>query len=922
MARVRIAVGVLSLLVAGAEAGAGTVETLQPPGRAGYCRMDPDGVSVLPSGRFVTPAGLTVRITADPFGLALSPDGRYALAVHDRVLTVIDTREPAAAMRYPSYDGKLPSPFGDGAFMGVQVTPDNRLAYLSGGNAGTIVVFDMGRRRRTGEISLNGSFDGRRYEDSFVGDIVLSKDGTRLFVLDQSNYRFVIVDLTAGKVAASIPVGRCPFGLGISPDESVAYVANVGIFEYPLVPEVTAENWDEKGLDFPPYGFPSREAEEGTEINGRRIPGLGDPHVPEAVSVWAVEVRTGRILARHKTGYQMGQRVQGLEIEGGASPNSIAVGRRWVYVTNATNDNVSVIDAERQAIVAHIPLTLHPKIDPYRGALPFGLALAPDEKRLYVALSGMNSVAVVDTEARKVLGHIPTGWFPTKVAVFPDGRRIAVVTARGHGAGPNGGRGFNAPVQGTYVGDIMLGTFHIIDVSDEKQLAEYTRQVIRNTFEEVAVEDEETTPPNPALSKGGANPLPAAPGLRKSPIKYVVYITKENRTYDEVFGQDDRGNGDATLARYGENATFSSRERAPKRTVERASVMPNHLKIAREFAMSDNFYCDSDASVHGHHWMVGTYPNEWVEANAATRKDERLFSSAPGRRYVAGAAGAVYPEDYNEIGGLWEHLARHRVAFFNLGQGFEFSGNEEGPQHRFTGTKMRVIFPMQKVLFDRTSRIYATFNMNVPDQFRVDMFEQELRDRWLSASGKEPFPRVLTMIIPNDHGAGERPEAGYPFRESYMADNDLALGRVLQTLSHTRWWKEMLVIITEDDAQDGRDHVDAHRSLVLMVSPWVKRGYVSHTHANFGAILKTIYLIMDLPPVNQFDAAASLLQDFFTARPDFRPYAAVPVDKRIFDPDVALKRYDRKFDWRQLDGSPRLDDDDDFRRSHREQDKD
>ncbi len=885
---------------------AAPVLTLQPPGRAEYCRADPNGVSVLPNGRYVTPVDTTVRITADPFGLTLSRDGRYALALHDRVLTLVDTQEPAAAVRCPSYDGKIPSPFGDGAFMGAQISPDNRLAYLSGGNAGTVVVFDIAQRRRTDVISIDGVFAGRKFEDSFVGDIVLSRDGTRLFVLDQFNFRFVIVDLAARRVVASIGVGRFPFGLGISPDESTAWVANVGIFDYPLVPGLTPDNVEERGIDFPAYGVPSREAEEGVEVNGRRMPGLGSPLVSEAVSVWSIDLRTGRVVARLKTGYQMGQQVQGLEIVGGASPNSVTAGRRWVFVTNATNDNVSVIDPVKHEIVAHIALTVDPRIDRYRGLIPFGLALSPDEKRLYVACSGLNAVAVVDADRHAVLGYIPTGWWPTKVAVFPDGKRLAVATARGHGAGPNGGRGFVAPIQGTYVGDIMLGTLHLMDVPDEGKLAEYTQRVVRNTFEEVAVDDD------------GRNPLPPAPGLRRSPIRHIVYITKENRTYDEVYGGHPGGRGDPTLARYGEAVTFSNRGGGGAgRTVEKATVMPNHLKLAREFAMSDNFYCDSDASVHGHRWMVGTYPNEWVEANAATRKDERIFSSAPGRRYVAGAAGAVYPEDYNEAGGMWEHLARHRVDFFNLGQGFEFSAAEEGPNHQYTGVKMRILFPMPKALFDRTSRTYPTYNMNVPDQFRVEMFEQELRDRWLS--GKEPFPRVLTMQLPGDHGASERPEAGYAFRESYMADNDLALGRVLHVLSRTKWWRDMLVIVTEDDAQDGRDHIDAHRSILLMAGPWVKRGYVSHTHANFGAILKTIYLIMDMPPLNQFDAAASLLSDFFTDRPDPRPYTAVSVDPRIFDGNVALKRYDRRFDWRNLEGSPELDKDDDFRESHRDQ---
>jgi hypothetical protein len=315
--------------------------------------------------------------------------------------------------------------------------------------------------------------------------------------------------------------------------------------------------------------------------------------------------------------------------------------------------------------------------------------------------------------------------------------------------------------------------------------------------------------------------------------------------------------------------------------------------------------------------MVGTYPNEWVEINSSMDITRNLLSSAPGRKFVAGSSGAVYPEDYNEAGGMWEHLSRNGIGFFNFGQGFEFSGAEEEQWHNFTGIKMGVMFPMPKPLFDRTSRKYATFNTSVPDQFRIDMFEEELEEKWLS--GKEEFPSVVTMIIPNDHGSSERIEDGYPFRESYMADNDLALGRVIHKLSHSKWWPEMLIIVTEDDAQDGRDHIDAHRSLLMMISPWVKRGYVSHTHANFGAILKTIYNICDIPPLNQFDATATLLQDFFTDKPDYTPYSGEMVDKRIFDPQKALDPFDKEFRWESLKESPEIDNEDDFRASHSEQ---
>ncbi|HDL18467.1 MAG TPA: phosphoesterase [Bacteroidetes bacterium] len=900
----RLSVLILLVTLVSCQSGP-EVETIQPPGLARYCRVQPAGESVIPSGRVVTPAGEVVRITHDPFGLVLSPDGSLALAIHSNVLTVIRTDEPKSAIRLPGYRGEYANPFGGkGSYVGAVITKDNAKAYLSGGDSGDILFFDLKTLKTVKRISINGKSSGKKYEDSFVGDIALSPDEKLLYILDQFNFRFVVFDVSREKVVRSVPVGRFPFGLDLSPNGEKVYVANVGIFDYPLAPGLQPGNIEEKGLDFPPYGFPSKEAERGVKVDGRFIPGLGSPHVPDAVSVWTIDLNSFDIVAKEKTGYRMGEMVGGLEVEGGSSPNSIAAGMKQVFVSNATNDNISILDPHTGKVTGTIRLLFDPRLDAYRGMIPFGLALSHDESRLYVALSGLNAVAVVETASQKVAGYIPTGWFPVKVKVSPDDRFLYIVTARGYGAGANGGKDFKAPIQGTYVGDIMLGSFEKVALG-KIDLAKMTQKVRENTFKVVKVTDD------------GKNPLPPAPGLRKSPIKHIVYITKENRTYDEVYGQLEKAAGDATLARYGRDVTVKNR--SGTRVVKNVTVMPNHLKMVKEFAMSDNFYCDSDASVHGHRWMVGTYPNEWVEINSSMRETRKLFSTAPGRKYVAGSSGAVYPEDYNEAGGLWEHLARNGVEFFNFGLGFEFSGAAEEQWHKYTGVKLGVMFPMPKPLFDRTSRNYATFNTSVPDQFRIDMFEKELQEKWLS--GKEKFPPLITMMIPNDHGAGERPEDGYPFRESYMADNDLAVGRVLQTLSHSKWWPEMLIIITEDDAQDGLDHIDAHRSILALISPWVKRGYVSHTHANFGAILKTIYHILDLPPLNQFDAAASLLQDFFSDKPDFTPFTAVMVDKRIFDPQKALDPYDVNFRWDSLKDSPEIDNEQDFRESHREQAK-
>ncbi|MFM9945995.1 MAG: alkaline phosphatase family protein, partial [Bacteroidia bacterium] len=338
-----------------------------------------------------------------------------------------------------------------------------------------------------------------------------------------------------------------------------------------------------------------------------------------------------------------------------------------------------------------------------------------------------------------------------------------------------------------------------------------------------------------------------------------------------------------------------------------------HLKAAKEFAFSDNFYCESDASIHGHHWMLGVIPNEWVEANSSVDKTAKLFSSAPGRRYP-GSTGSMDPEDYAEIGGLWEALDRNNISFYNFGEANETAHVREEAFDTATGAAHGVMVPMQKALYFRTSHNYAGYNTNIPDQFRMNQFETEFTQKWIE--GKDTMPSLIVMQVPNDHCSSPRPEDGYYFPHSFVADNDLAVGRILHFLSRTEYWKNMLVIITEDDPQGGVDHIDAHRSILMMAGPYVKRGYVSHTHASFGSILKTIYNILDVPYVNQYDATATLLQDFFTNEPDYAPYTLVPNDERVFDVNKAMKKYNRTLDWRKIMQGPPMDVEEDIRNNH------
>jgi hypothetical protein len=656
----------------------------------------------------------------------------------------------------------------------------------------------------------------------------------------------------------------------------------VGIYEYSYIRD---QNGAHAGFFFPPFGVPSKEAEEGVEIDGLTVPALGDPNDIRGMSVWTIDISlrgSEKVLAKAKTGHLVGEKLEDFPAVGGSSPNSLAATDEHVYVSNGSNDSITVIDLDSGRRVRDIDLTLDERVDTLRGLIPFGLALSPDQRFLYVAEAGINAIGVIRTADHRVIGHIPTAWFPSKLAITPDGRRLVVACAKGIGSGPNHGPG-HTPGDPTGVGQLMRGYVHVVDLPEsDDEWSALTRKVLENNV---------TLYRSAEDSRPEGHPVPLFPRAWPSPIQHVIYVTKENRTYDEVFGALPGGRGDAVLCRLGRPIDVSNKDNT--RTVKNVVLMPNHVALARRFAINDNFYCDSDHSVDGHRWLVGTYPNEFMEA----RIGESARGSGPGNLSFIGSSGAVYPEDYNEAGAIWEHFERNAVRFRNYGLGFEFHPQDERQEYHDTGIKLPVNYPMPKALFENTSRRFATYNTNIPDQFRMDRFELEYRERWLS--GKEPFPQVITMMLPNDHGAGERPDDGYPFWGSYMSDNDLALGRLVELISNGPFWKETAILVTEDDAQGYRDTVDAHRSICMVISPFAKPDYISHTHSSIASILKTIFLILGLPPLNQYDGFSSDLSDMFQlAGTNLDPYEALPVDNEVFDPDKALDPFDPNFNWK------------------------
>jgi YVTN family beta-propeller protein len=880
---------------------------LSAPAGSMYTAVNKGGITVIPNGRLLTPSGKSIIVAPHPFGLALSNDGKTAVTANSGIrplsISIIRnvTTSPEIIQVPPGYSndaGVLES-----VFMGLAISPENDKVYVAGGQDNSILVFDLLTGSRIDSVDCSVSEDGSKYPDGYIGDMTITRDGRFIFAVDQTNFRLAIIDTRKMKVISSVGVGRYPFGVALTKDEKKVYVANVGMFQYSKIGNIEETSDYRKALDFPAFGYNTEEMKNGIVTDSLVIPGLGDPNSDKAFSVWAIsieDIENPKITARIKTGNLVGQMVEGIPAVGGSSPNSLVATSDYVFASNGNNDNITVIDVKSDSIVREIFLKPDDELKHFRGVIPFGLAVSPDEKRLFVAEAGINAIGVIDLPSFKVAGHIPAGWFPSKLKVTPDGKYLIVTNAKGFGSGPNGGKDFKEGGEGTYIGNLMKGTVSVIEMPSEKELNKMTSQVISNNFYRQSARK--------LLRIRKDNPIPLYGGQKVSPIKHIVFISKENRTYDEIFGQIEKGDGDPSIARYGKNVSF--RNKTGNLRVENATVMANHLQLASRFSIGDNFYVDSDVSADGHRWLVNTYPNEWVEtctpASYGGNREYRPASKAPGSLGMNGAAGAIYPEDYNESGSMWDHLERNRIDFYNFGFSVMFEPAFYDESFKFTGIKQFANFPVPTPIFSRTSKQYPTYNTSIPDQFRVSQFIKEFDEKWMG-EGKI-MPQVLTVIIPNDHGADERPEAGYPFRESYMVDNDLAVGRIVEFLSQTPYWKDMAIIITEDDAQNGVDHIDAHRSVLMVISPWAKKNYVSKVHYSFGSIFKTFWNILGLPYLNQYDAGATDLSDMFTGIPDFAPYKALPPDIRIFDPQKALSPLDEKFDWNSLKESPVLDD--------------
>jgi YVTN family beta-propeller protein len=869
---------------------------LHAPSVDTFARHDPKGLTILSNGRYLQPEGRHWPLAPFPYGLAQSRDGKTLFIVSERLgqlVTGWDTAEPVIREIKP--DAHQNSKKERGSSGAADFSPDGQTLYWSGGDSGSVMVVRVNSLEVAGEINVNVAVDGKSYEDSYINDLKVSADGRFLFCADVTNFRLVVVDLTDTKVIGSVRVGRYPYALALS--GSKVHVANIGLFEYQPVPPPDSDKYDKRGLTRPPFGFPSPESRDGVDFEGRRIAGLGEPNVPESFSVWTVGVEQPakpEVLGRVKTGLLVGAPSDNGKTVGGSAPNYLVAAEPNLFVSNGNNDRIDRLDLRTGQIAASERLIPDPVVSKLRGVAPCGMVVSPDGQRLYVAEMGINAIAVLDTTTLKTLGHIPTAWYPYRLAISPDGRRLACICFRGFGNGPNAG---SSVPKSPFLG--MKGSLSILDVPPPERLRQLTAQVLAfNGIRDRS--DDRQTMTSPII--------PTEPDQVSRQIKHVVFITKENHTFDTIFDRVPGSTNDPSLLRWGLHQHIRSPS-APELTD--VAVMVNHNALARQWTVSDNFYMEPEASGVGHRWLVGVQPNNLMQMTYSVGWNFKKDSTAPGRRYSMGSNASLIPEDYPEAGSMWEHLARHQISFRNYGEGFEFPGVVEGENESPTGAREVVNIPMPQVLFENTCFEFPIFNMNIPDQYRAHWFMKDVEERFLRP--KKSLPLFLNIAICNDHGTGPKPERGYPYVASWMADNDLALGRIVEFLSHTPEWRHMAIFVTEDDAGGEPDHIDAQRSVLLVISPWARRGYVSHRHTTIVSMHRTLYQIFGLPPLNMFDALANDLSDCFTTTPDYRPYTCKPVDPRIFDPEKAKDPKDPDYGKaRKLPSIP-MDDDDDVK---------
>ncbi|HTW66235.1 MAG TPA: bifunctional YncE family protein/alkaline phosphatase family protein [Bryobacteraceae bacterium] len=667
--------------------------------------------------------------------------------------------------------GRTPVP---DAWLGLAFSPDGKTLWVGGGSQASIFEFsfDHGKLtpRRTFEIVKGAA----RSKNDFIGDVVLAPDGHLLYACDLYNDAVVVVNPQSGLVLDHFKTGRRPYRILFNPDGKSFYVTS----------------WADGTL----YRY---QTSNGAPIEALRL----GAHPTDMV--W--RDRATRAEESDEPG------------EAAAQPSFKA--RIFVAAANTNSVySVGISDSGSMRVVETINVSTTPNHP--LGMTPSALALGPDQSRLYVVCSDANAAAVVDvrTARSQVLGFIPTGWYPTAAAALADGR-LVVLNGKGSRSYPNP-KGPNPTIRQRnltiqYVAHIQTGSASIIPKLTDDSLANYTAEVRSNS----------------PYSDEKLDQIPA--GIPPA-IQHVIYIVKENRTYDQVLGDIGEGESDPALCLFGEK------------------VSPNHHKLAREFVLFDNFYVNSDVSADGHNWSTSAIANDFVE--------KMWPSNYAGRNPNYGFEGGE-PAAYPPAGYLWTNAAAAGVSMRNYGY-WVVNKRVAGPD----GVQIEKV--LDPTLTKFTNMKFRSFDLDYPDVKRAQVFLDDLKE----FESANQMPSLIIMRLPNDHTSGTAPGKIAPL--SSFADNDYALGMIVQGVSHSKFWGSTAMFVLEDDAQNGPDHVDSHRSPVFVISPYTHTGKIDSHMYNTTSVLRTMELILHLRPMTHFDAAARPMFEAFTQQPSSATYEA------------------------------------------------
>lgn len=750
----------------------------------------------LPTGARLDPAGSLVEVMPLPLALLSAPDGDalvlLASGYREQGIQVLDraTRTVRQSLSQRS------------AFVGLAFAPDGRTLWASGGNEDLIYRYrwESGRATLTDSVRLTAQrLDSlgrpvRRPGVRYPAGLAPSPDGRWLYVAENLADSMAVVDVATGRVVQRLATGRYPYAVAVASDGTI-FVSGWGTSTLSVFTPTTSSE---------------------------------KPVAPDGV------IR----VARHPSVLQLN-----------------AAGTR-LFVASGSSDRIDVIDLGTRRVLT--TLLDHPPAGPHEGSTPNALSLSPDGSRLFVAEGDANAIAVFALDSAtadvrrgasvphggdRLVGRVPAGWYPSAVLAVGDSLYVANGKGRGTHANPNGPgpiasattqrRGptvrTRTPTDTTYTWGQLTGTLMAVTqpLGDSASLASLTTRVWR------------------------ANGWDAPAGSRQRniaasypPIEHVVYIIKENRTYDQVLGDLPQGDGDTSLV-------FFTR-----------AVAPNQHALADRFGLFDRFFVNAESSPDGHNWSMAAYTTDYLQKTIPSNYSDRGRTydyEGTNRGY---GADAIPDDDVAEPanGYLWNLVQAKGITFRNYGE-FVVPPAARGPLPAgYRGNK--------PFLAAHTNPAYPGYDLDIQDQRRADVWIAELQE----FVKRGAMPALSIARLPNDHTAGARLRAPTP--RAYMADNDLALGRMIEALSRTPFWKNTVVFVLEDDAQNGPDHVDSHRSPLLVVSPW-SRGGVSHRFANTTDVLATIEELLGLGAMSQFDYYGRPLRDIWTTTPDLRPYAAL-----------------------------------------------